>query len=386
MFSVVVQAVAAGLGGVVLLLSSWRARAGCWVGGFNASICCDEGTYGPGGNAACWDDLYQFDPCCTGTSSLPGGGGQVAEEGEDSGMAFDAEALTAALGPKLEKVLAEVDGDVLEEDLRQTLASPENRTMFVRETKAYLAVLLRLRNRTEEADHMLQELAAERELDVSASGSWVGDNAKGYHMHDSAFALELVRFFWAEASFEASAQPVCNGRWPDCAPPPHQVPLSVVDFGCGLGLYVRDLRLAGLRAGGFDGNPATPAISEGRCQTADLSEASLDLGTSWDWALSLEVVEHIPDLHEEAFLRNLDRHNRRGIVLSWGNQPGHGHVNIRDTDYVERRLEAMGYTYEAETSESLRRAATLAWLQLTVMVFRRRRPEEEEEDHHLRSS
>ena len=68
---------------------------------------------------------------------------------------------------------------------------------------------------------------------------------------------------------------------------------SVADFGCGTGSYVKDLRAAGIRAGGFDGNPATSEISEGRCIHQDLSQ-TLDLGIRWDWVLTLEVVEHIP--------------------------------------------------------------------------------------------
>merc|ERR1711990_812390 len=96
---------------------------------------------------------------------------------------------------------------------------------------------------------------------ISASGAWVGANAAGYHMHDAAFAAALVDFF--------------NSRHVH----------SVADFGCGLGLYVRDLRAAQIRSGGFDGNPMTPQISDGRCLHADLSR-DIDLGTRWSWALS----------------------------------------------------------------------------------------------------
>ena len=40
---------------------------------------------------------------------------------------------------------------------------------------------------------------------------------------------------------------------------------------------VRDLRAAGLRSGGFDGNPATWEITEGRCL-----QAHPRAGISWD--------------------------------------------------------------------------------------------------------
>ena len=43
----------------------------------------------------------------------------------------------------------------------------------------------------------------------------------------------------------------------------------------------RDLRAAGLRSGGFDGNPATWEITEGRCLQAHRRAGTL--GISWDF-------------------------------------------------------------------------------------------------------
>jgi hypothetical protein len=36
----------------------------------------------------------------------------------------------------------------------------------------------------------------------------------------------------------------------------------VVDLGCGMGEYVRQMRAAGLMAHGYDGNPSTPLLSK----------------------------------------------------------------------------------------------------------------------------
>ena len=56
---------------------------------------------------------------------------------------------------------------------------------------------------------------------------------------------------------------------------PHASLQSVVDFGCGLGLYLRDFKKHGLEVEGVDGNPATPQLSEERCGVADLSQVVL---------------------------------------------------------------------------------------------------------------
>eukprot|EP00928_Gymnodinium_smaydae_P035420 TRINITY_DN2492_c0_g2_i2.p1 TRINITY_DN2492_c0_g2~~TRINITY_DN2492_c0_g2_i2.p1 ORF type:complete len:171 (-),score=18.05 TRINITY_DN2492_c0_g2_i2:71-583(-) len=163
-------------------------------------------------------------------------------------------------------------------------------------------------------------------------------------MHDRALAEALITFFRSEGAN------------------------TVGDFGCGLGLYVRDFRAAGLRAGGFDGNPSTAVLSGGRCQVADLS-STLDFGTRWDWVMSLEVAEHIPRDYEGEFLNNLDRHARRGLVLSWGNQAGHGHVNLRSRSEVESLLQQRGFRSISAPAATLRAVATLPWFQETILVF-----------------
>ncbi len=55
----------------------------------------------------------------------------------------------------------------------------------------------------------------------------------------------------------------------------------------------------------------------------------------YDWVISLELAEHVPWHYESAYLDNLGKHARRGIVLSWAHR---GQVN-NDLYYVLRRNE-----------------------------------------------
>merc|ERR1719437_97091 len=135
-------------------------------------------------------------------------------------------------------------------------------------THAYLALVLRRQGREAEAAEEFRQFMA-NDFSISDNGVWVGSSAEGYHMHDVPFSEALADFLLSRGA------------------------RSAVDFGCGLGLYVRDLRAAGLRVGGFDGNPATAEITGGRCQQLDLSK-EVDFGTRWDWVISMEVAEHIP--------------------------------------------------------------------------------------------
>lgn len=149
---------------------------------------------------------------------------------------------------------------------------------------------------------------------------------------------------------------------------------SIVDLGCGSGFYVRYLSGLGFPCAGYDANPNTPALSGGLCQVADLSRR-VWLGV-WDWALSLEVGEHIPPECEQAFIDNVHRCNRRGAVISWAipGQTGVGHVNERSNEYIIDQFTRRGYRYDADQSAWLRIAASLPWFKRTIMVFERVEP------------
>ena len=86
-----------------------------------------------------------------------------------------------------------------------------------------------------------------------------------------------------------------------------------------------------------------------------------------------QVGEHLPKVHEAAFVENLHRHNARGLVLSWATvgQGGTGHVNEQDNDYVKALVCAKGYVNDLDAEAALRAAARFSYFRRTVMVFRR---------------
>jgi len=277
-------------------------------------------------------------------SDLTGGAPEQATAG------MDASILEHSLGPKLDANLIANNQTLeeMEEELRIMMSVPENRSMAGPASHAYLALVLHRLGRVQEASAELQRFMSD-DFSIKGNGAWVGESSAQYHMHDSPFSKALVEFY--------TSRGVQN----------------VGDFGCGLGLYVRDLRDAGLRAGGFDGNPDTVEITAGRCQQLDLSR-SVDFGVYWDWVMSLEVAEHIPPEFEDAFVANLVRHTCWGLVLSWGNQAGEGHVNVKPREQVEAKFAALGFRSLADAGEKLRRSARLPWFQNTVLVLERISP------------
>lgn len=147
---------------------------------------------------------------------------------------------------------------------------------------------------------------------------------------------------------------------------------SVLDLGCGLGVYAAALRQEGFDCDAYDGNPNTEILTNGVGHPLDLSVA-IDLQKRYDCVLSLEVGEHIPAEFEQVFIDNICRHARRHVLLSWAveGQPGTGHVNCRSNEYVAAAMQRSGFDVVPEHSMVLRRQSSLWWFGNTLMWFQR---------------
>jgi hypothetical protein len=147
---------------------------------------------------------------------------------------------------------------------------------------------------------------------------------------------------------------------------------TCVDMGAGDGSYVKYFNACGIVTDGYDGNPHSPALSDNLVKVADLSQP-VNLEKTYDWVLSLEVGEHIPAQYEAAFIDNLDRHNTKGIILSWAveGQGGYGHFNCRNNDYIKKVMASHGYVNDVDAENAIRSVAVLSWFKNTIMVFRK---------------
>merc|ERR1712070_1076588 len=73
---------------------------------------------------------------------------------------------------------------------------------------------------------------------------------------------------------------------------------------------------------------------------------------SADWVLCLEVGEHIPQKHEDVLLHNVLDTARKGVIISWSNGGGNGHVNRRPNEYVIEEVERRGFEHVPALSKS----------------------------------
>lgn len=155
---------------------------------------------------------------------------------------------------------------------------------------------------------------------------------------------------------------------------------TVTELGAGVGRYQQALLSLGQVPAytAYDGMPDVQTLTSGRVGWADLSVVQGTRILRSDYALSLEVAEHIPPQYEANYLDNLDLSNRRGLVLSWSRwgakQSGHGHVNPKSPEQVKALFKRRGYRYDANATLVLRKCASFPYLRTGILAFTRVQP------------
>ncbi|XP_045216168.2 uncharacterized protein LOC123566285 [Mercenaria mercenaria] len=187
---------------------------------------------------------------------------------------------------------------------------------------------------------------------TSESGGWCKKSSTetaGQHMTDTNLATALAEFF--------------KGKY-------------VGSFGDGPGRYKQLLSDSGKVKGydAFDGAPFCDITSEGRVKFLDLTLPQYGLPL-YDWVISLEVAEHIPQKFESVFIDNIVRHAREGVVLSWAKpgQGGYSHVNNRPFEYIKELMDNLSFSHDNVESEKLKNAASFPWFKWNTNVYRRKK-------------
>lgn len=128
---------------------------------------------------------------------------------------------------------------------------------------------------------------------------------------------------------------------------PWLTPSSVLDLGCGRGVWLDEWRRAGVTdICGVDGdyvNRATLAIPEDSFRPEDLTR-SLQFQKRYDLAQSLEVGEHLPTAASDALVDSLTAGADR--ILFSAAVPGQGgefHVNEKPLSFWQEKFAARGF-------------------------------------------
>uniref|UniRef100_A0A7S2Y1H1 Methyltransferase type 11 domain-containing protein n=1 Tax=Fibrocapsa japonica TaxID=94617 RepID=A0A7S2Y1H1_9STRA len=152
---------------------------------------------------------------------------------------------------------------------------------------------------------------------------------------------------------------------------------TVMDLGAGLGHYgVLFRENPNVKSWvGYDGAMNVQEQTKGLVRFMDLTQPHASderpcVGA--DWVLSLEVAEHIPVVHTDAYLRNIRCRARVGAVISWGRpeqKGGLGHVNTRTESDAIAAVERWGFKVDWELTNAARATATLPHFKKTVVVY-----------------
>lgn len=179
---------------------------------------------------------------------------------------------------------------------------------------------------------------------ISETGYWSDDEAK-FHVPSPALAEILIKYLDKDK--------------------------LVIDYGCGDGYYLDRLQKNGFKKVlGIDGFKIhTYKLEE--ILIADLSQPIfLDRNGQ---VICLEVGEHLPKQYEETFLDNVTRHCDSKLVLSWAikGQPGIGHVNCQNNDYIIHEIKERGFKYDETMSTCIREKIEeeTYWFRNTLMIF-----------------
>ena len=157
----------------------------------------------------------------------------------------------------------------------------------------------------------------------------------------------------------------------------YQLPIKAVDIGCGTGLYCSFFSALGWDIVGIEGTKGIRAIQV--CDNILEMDLTKSLNASsdyvFDFALCLEVGEHIPKQHELQFINNICQMSNKHLVLSWavpGQYSASGHVNCQSNEYVISKFWEKDFRYNASKTKLLRERAKFNWFKNTLMCFEKK--------------
>ncbi|AKB86161.1 bifunctional 2-polyprenyl-6-hydroxyphenol methylase/3-demethylubiquinol 3-O-methyltransferase UbiG [Methanococcoides methylutens] len=156
-------------------------------------------------------------------------------------------------------------------------------------------------------------------------------------------------------------------------------PNSVLDIGCGNGIYLKEFQNNNVDILGVDGSAnakKTALISPELILLKDLREPFF-INSKFDLTLCIEVAEHIDEEYVDTFINNICNYSNR--IIFTAAPPGQGgthHVNEQPCEYWIKKFARYNYildTNETElTSRELEAQNGVFWLYKNLMIFKKR--------------
>ena len=147
---------------------------------------------------------------------------------------------------------------------------------------------------------------------------------------------------------------------------------SIVDLGAGNGRIAQALIDRGYDVDAFDGAEGIVEATDGFVRYADLTKCNSHLYATHDWALFLEVGEHVPIKHEQGLFDEVSQMSIQGLIVSWAtpNLVWPGHVNNRLLVYVAGEFARRGWLVDEPATRIVGEKAN-RFIRRRLIVFRK---------------
>lgn len=154
-------------------------------------------------------------------------------------------------------------------------------------------------------------------------------------------------------------------------------PKSVIDFGCGTGIYLYFFSTFGIEyLKGLEGcqNAINLALVK-NIEKYDISK-KIKLNTKYDICLCFEVAEHIHKKYAETLIHNLCIAS--DIILfsaAIPKQTGRHHINLQPKQYWINKFEFEGFIYQESVTQNIINKMpslkSIAWIKNNIMIFKK---------------
>ena len=188
------------------------------------------------------------------------------------------------------------------------------------------------------------------------------------HIYDEKFFQNTIKL---EAdSAEAAAQILIK----------YFQPKSVVDIGCGCGIYLQHFQAAGIEILGYDGAPAaiTASLVGAKIKLHDLSQP-LKLDKKFDLVLCFEVAEHLEESAADILAQSLI--DLGDTIAFTAATPGQGprsigHINEQLPEYWIEKFKKHNFILQTELTEKIRQEMieqnVVWWITKNLMIFKKK--------------
>ncbi len=154
-------------------------------------------------------------------------------------------------------------------------------------------------------------------------------------------------------------------------------PKSVIDIGCGTGIYLAEFAKNNIDILGYDGSPAaiSGSLAGDKIKLHDLCQP-LKLNQRFDLCLCLEVAEHLAKGCADTLIGTLTKLSRATIFTAA--TPGQGpkslgHINEQPPEYWQEKFKRKNFIFNQSLTEQIKIEMSgqnvVWWLTKNLMIY-----------------